>query len=120
MTTLEQIERGADHPEWTDFCSISPGTLMGRWLRTFWQPVYVAADLPLAYPKPLKMLNEQFTLYRGRSGMPHAVGFRCAHRRTQLSPGWVEGENIRCIFHGWLYDPSGQCVDQPASWRPGC
>ena len=114
MATIEQTERETDHPEWTDFCSIGPSTLMGRWLRTFWQPVYVATDLPVAFPKPLKMLNEQFTLYRGRSGEAHAVGFRCAHRRTQLSPGWVEGENIRCIFHGWMYDPSGQCVDQPA------
>lgn len=114
MTTIEPTWRETGHPEWTDFCSIGPGTLMGRWLRTFWQPAYVAADLPVAYPKPIKMLNEQFTLYRGRSGEAHAVGFRCAHRRTQLSPGWVEGENIRCIFHGWAYDPSGQCVDQPA------
>ena len=114
MTTIELPEKETDHPEWTDFCSIGPGTLMGRWLRTFWQPVYVAADLPVAYPKPIKMLGEQFTLYRGQSGEAHAVGFRCAHRRTQLSPGWVEGENIRCIFHGWMYDPSGQCVDQPA------
>ena len=93
MATIEQTERETDHPEWTDFCSIGPDTLMGRWLRTFWQPVYVAADLPVAYPKPIKMLGEQFTLYRGESGEAHVVGFRCAHRRTQLSPGWVEGEH---------------------------
>lgn len=115
-----QTLRATDRPEWTDFWSIGPGTLMGRWLRTFWQPVYVAADLPVAYPKPVKMLGEQFTLYRGRSGAPHVVGFRCAHRRTQLSTGWVEGENIRCYFHGWAYDPTGQCIDQPAETKPFC
>ena len=118
MTIIEHSHRETSYPDWTDFCSVGPDALMGRWLRTFWQPIYVAADLPVAYPKPIKMLDQQFTLYRGRSGDPHAVGFRCAHRRTQLSPGWVEGENIRCIFHGWMYDPEGQCVDQPAEPEP--
>src|SRR5262249_5453909 len=39
---------------------------------------------------------------------------RCAHRGTQLSTGWVEGDCIRCFYHGWKYDGSGQCVEQPA------
>ena len=42
------------------------------------------------------------------------VGFRCAHRQTQLSVGWVEDDCIRCRFHGWKYESSGQCVEQPA------
>ena len=120
MTTTKQGRHGTNYPEWTDFCTTGPEALMGRWLRMFWQPVYVAADLPVAFPKPIKVLNEQFTLYRGQSGAPHVVGFRCAHRRTQLSPGWVEGEDIRCIFHGWKYGPNGQCVDQPAEPQPFC
>jgi 5,5'-dehydrodivanillate O-demethylase len=59
-------------------------------------------------------LSEEFTLYRGASGAPHLVGNRCAHRGTQLSAGWVEGECIRCFYHGWKYDGAGQCVEQPA------
>ena len=46
--------------------------------------------------------------------MPYLVGPRCAHRGTQLSVGSVEGECIRCFYHGWKYDGSGQCVEQPA------
>jgi 5,5'-dehydrodivanillate O-demethylase len=42
------------------------------------------------------------------------VGFRCPHRGTQLSAGWVEGDCIRCMYHGWLFDSSGQCTEQPA------
>ncbi len=59
------------------------------------------------------MVNEDFTLYRGESGQPHAVSFRCAHRGTQLNVGWVEDDCIRCRYHGWKYDASGQCVEQP-------
>ena len=59
-------------------------------------------------------MGEDFTLYRGEGGTPHVVAFRCAHRGTQLSTGWVEGDCIRCFYHGWKYDAAGQCVEQPA------
>src|SRR5438270_11130358 len=59
-------------------------------------------------------MSEDFTLYRGEDGTPHLVAFRCAHRGTQLSTGWVEGDCIRCFYHGWKYDGAGQCVEQPA------
>ena len=48
------------------------------------------------------------------------IGFRCAHRRTQLSVGWVEGDCLRCFYHGWKYDGSGQCVEQPAELKSIC
>ena len=64
--------------------------------------------------KPIQIMSERFTLYRGEGGAPHVVGFRCAHRGTQLSAGWVEGDCIRCIYHGWVFDESGQCIEQPA------
>ena len=59
-------------------------------------------------------MSEEFTLYRGASDATYVVGFRCAHRGTQLSLGWVEGDCIRCFYHGWKYDGTGQCVEQPA------
>jgi 5,5'-dehydrodivanillate O-demethylase len=65
-------------------------------------------------------MSEQFTLYRGESGAPHAVAFRCAHRGTQLSTGWVEGDDLRCFYHGWKYTGDGQCIEQPAEPEPFC
>jgi 5,5'-dehydrodivanillate O-demethylase len=59
-------------------------------------------------------MSEDFTLYRGEGGLPHLVAARCAHRGTLLSTGWVEDDCIRCFYHGWKYDASGQCVEQPA------
>jgi len=91
-----------------------PGTLAGRYLRQFWQPVARSQDVVSGRAKPVRIMSQDFTLYRGESGVAHLVDFRCAHRGTQLSTGWVEGECIRCFYHGWKYDQTGQCVEQPA------
>lgn len=99
--------------DYTDFVHTGPATLAGRYLRMFWQPVYRAQDLAPGQAVPVRIMSEEFTLYRGKSGTPHVVAFRCAHRQSQLSTGWVEGDTIRCFYHGWRYDSSGQCVEQP-------
>jgi 5,5'-dehydrodivanillate O-demethylase len=88
-------------------------TLSGRFLRRFWYPVYRAEDLPPGRAVPIRILSEDFTLYRGESGAVHLSAFRCAHRGTQLSTGWVEGDCLRCRYHGWRYDATGRCVEQP-------
>ena len=100
--------------EFSEVVHTGPGTLAGRYLRMFWQPVCCAYELASGRTLPVRILGEDFTVYRGDSGIPHLVGPRCAHRGTQLSVGSVEGECIRCFYHGWKYDGSGQCVEQPA------
>jgi 5,5'-dehydrodivanillate O-demethylase len=62
----------------------------------------------------VRVFNEDPTLYRGESSQAYLVGGRCAHRCSRLHTGWVEGEEVRCIYHGWKYDGSGQCVEMPA------
>lgn len=96
-----------------DFARTGPETLAGQYLRKFWQPVYRSQDLPSGKMIPIQIMSERFTLYRGDTGTPHVIAFRCAHRGTQLSTGWVEGDCVRCRYHGWKYDGSGQCVEQP-------
>jgi 5,5'-dehydrodivanillate O-demethylase oxygenase subunit len=90
-----------------------PGTLAGRYWRRFWNPVYCASDLPAGKARPITILGEEFTLYRGASGKAQVVAARCAHRGTRLSVGWVEVDCIRCRYHGWRFEASGQCVEQP-------
>jgi 5,5'-dehydrodivanillate O-demethylase len=97
-----------------DLLKTGPGTLAGRYLKTFWQPVYLSADLEKGKAKPVRVMGENYTLYRGLSGKAHLVGARCAHRGAQLSAGWVEDDCIRCMYHGWMFDGTGQCVEQPA------
>jgi 5,5'-dehydrodivanillate O-demethylase oxygenase subunit len=101
-------------PGLDELARTGPGTLAGRYLRRFWQPVYHAPDLPPGHAKPLRIMSEDFTVYRGEDGTPHVVAPRCAHRGTQLSTGWVEGDCLRCFYHGWKYDHTGQCVEMPA------
>ena len=96
-----------------DFVHTGPSTPAGRFMRTFWHPVYVAKELNPGAAKPIKVMGEDFTLFRGESGKLYLVDFRCAHRQTQLSAGWVEGDRIRCFYHGWKYDGNGQCVEIP-------
>lgn len=106
--------------QFSDLEAVGPGTPAGRYLRLFWHPVCRARDLLPGHARPIEILGEKFTLYRGATGAPHAVEFRCPHRRAQLSVGWVEGDDLRCRYHGWRFDASGQCVEQPAEDRPFC
>jgi 5,5'-dehydrodivanillate O-demethylase len=97
-----------------DFVHTGPDTLVGRYLRRFWLAIYQSKDLRPEWSAPVKILGENLTLFRGSSGKVYLIGNRCAHRGTQLATGIVEGEGIRCIYHGWKYDGTGQCVDQPS------
>jgi 5,5'-dehydrodivanillate O-demethylase oxygenase subunit len=97
-----------------DLISTAPGTLAGTFMRRFWQPIHRAEELRPGQAKPIEIMSERFTLYRSETGAPHVTEFRCPHRGTQLSAGWVEGDSIRCMYHGWLFNGAGQCTDQPA------
>ncbi|HEY3115882.1 MAG TPA: Rieske 2Fe-2S domain-containing protein [Chloroflexota bacterium] len=103
-----------------DMVHTGPDTLAGRYMRRFWQPVHVADKVAPGRAIPIRVMGEDLTFYRGESGSPHLLAFRCAHRGTQLSTGWVEGEDLRCFYHGWKYGGSGQCIEQPAEPQPFC
>jgi 5,5'-dehydrodivanillate O-demethylase oxygenase subunit len=106
--------------KFADLEAVGPDAPAGRYLRLFWHPVIRARDLPVKHAKPIEILGEKFTAFRGESGMTHLIGFRCGHRGAQLSVGWVEGDSVRCRYHGWRFDKTGQCVEQPAEERPFC
>jgi 5,5'-dehydrodivanillate O-demethylase oxygenase subunit len=99
--------------QFPDLEPVGPGTPAGDYLRMFWQPVLRATDLRPKTARPVEFLGEKFTLYRGEGGGCHLTAFRCPHRGAQLSLGWVEGEDLRCRYHGWRFDCTGQCVEQP-------
>jgi 5,5'-dehydrodivanillate O-demethylase oxygenase subunit len=92
---------------------VGPGTPMGELLRRYWQPVG-CTERVTKKPQRVKVMGEEFVLYRGESGAPVLMQLRCAHRSLALDYGRVEGDSLRCSYHGWLYDKSGQCLAQPA------
>jgi 5,5'-dehydrodivanillate O-demethylase oxygenase subunit len=95
------------------FTRVGPGTPMGKLLRRYWHPVG-CTELVTTKPRRVKVLGEELVLYRGASGKPVLMQLRCAHRNVALDYGRVEGDSIRCPYHGWLYDRTGQCVAQYA------
>jgi 5,5'-dehydrodivanillate O-demethylase len=95
------------------------GTLMGTLLRKFWHPVALSRDVAAGAARPLRIMGEELTLYRGESGRAYVVGGRCLHRLSLLHTGWVQGETVRCIYHGWTYDGTGRCVERPAEKDAG-
>ncbi len=97
-----------------DYTSTGPGTLAGRYLRSFWNPIYHSVDLKPLRPVPLRVMGELYTLYRTESGEVFLTEGRCPHRGTQLSSGWVEGTALRCFYHGWKFESDGRCSEQPA------
>jgi 5,5'-dehydrodivanillate O-demethylase len=102
------------------FVHTGPTTIAGQYLRHFWHPVFESARLVPMQAVPIRIMGEDFTLYRDEIGKPHVVAARCPHRGTQLSTGWVEGDSIRCFFHGWKFDSTGSCVEQPAEPKSFC
>lgn len=79
-------------------------------------------------PKPVRYFGEDMVLYRGESGNVYAVGAYCPHMGTHLAKNTtsyivqdkeqIEGENIRCPYHGWRFGPDGQCNEIPYSPAP--
>ena len=101
-----------------DIATTKPGTPGGIFMRQFWTAVGRSKDLAVGKTKPVRIMSEDFTLYRGASGKAYCVDSACPHRLAMMHMGWVEGEDIRCVYHGWKFDCTGQCVEQPAE-EPG-
>ncbi len=92
-----------------------PGTPCGRLLRSYWQPVATAEEMPLGGdPMPVRIMGEDLVLFRDDKDRLGLIGLHCAHRGTDLSYGRVEDGGLRCLYHGWLFDINGKCLDQPA------
>jgi len=53
-------------------------------------------------------------LWRDAAGQLIAFEDRCCHRAAPLSKGRREGERIRCMYHGLLFDKTGRCVEIPS------
>lgn len=92
---------------------VGPGTLMGELLRRYWMPVAAVAELDDNATKPVRLMGEDLVLYKDRGGTYGLIDQHCPHRRADLSYGFVEDCGLRCNYHGWLFDDTGRCLDQP-------
>ena len=79
-----------------------------------WVAVGLGNDLRSGMAMPARIDGVDLALWRAVSGAVHAWGDRCPHRGMRLSQGFVRGETLSCIYHGWQYDSDGGCSYIPA------
>ena len=79
-----------------------------------WTPMALAADLPPATSAGMALEGAEIVVWRDASGRVHAWEDRCPHRGMKLSFGFVRGDRIACLYHGWEYDGAGVCRYIPA------
>ena len=92
---------------------VGPGTPMGEVLRRHWHPIAGVDEMDRQAIKAVRLLGEGLVLFKDLSGNYGLTDRHCAHRRADLSYGFVETTGIRCSYHGWQYDARGQCVAAP-------
>jgi len=95
------------------FTQVGPGTRMGGLLRRYWMPIAAVSEFEQMTVKPVRLLGEDLTLYCDTAGTFGLVDRLCPHRRADLSYGFVEPHGLRCNYHGWLFDETGRCTEQP-------
>lgn len=94
---------------------VGRGTPMGELMRQYWHPVAAVSELEASpfRTKEVRILGEDLVLYRDRRGVLGLIDSKCSHRRVNLAYGVVEDDGIRCQYHGWKFNETGACVEQP-------
>jgi len=82
--------------------------LLDCWYMAAW-----SRDLAVGAVIPVRIAGHALALYRGEGGMAHALADRCPHRLAPLSRGEVEGDDLRCLYHGLRFSGGGRCTEIP-------
>jgi phenylpropionate dioxygenase-like ring-hydroxylating dioxygenase large terminal subunit len=93
-----------------------PGTPGGRLFRSYWMPALLPSELPEneCPPVRVKLLSERLLAFRDTHGRYGLIDEFCAHRGVSLWFGRNEQSGLRCPYHGWKYDVTGQCIEVPS------
>ena len=86
-------------------------------LKNAWYAAGFSGDLAAGQLLQRWILGEPIVLFRRTDGTPAALEDRCAHRGAPLSCGRIEGDAVRCMYHGLKYEPGGKCIEIPGQPR---
>jgi phenylpropionate dioxygenase-like ring-hydroxylating dioxygenase large terminal subunit len=86
-----------------------------NYVRNAWYMAGWQKDFPAGAPIPVTLLDEPLVFYRQASGALATLEDRCCHRLAPLSHGRVEGDDLRCMYHGLKFAASGTCTEMPGS-----
>src|SRR6266576_2006597 len=101
--------------EGRELTEVGPGTVMGELMRQYWMPAAQSSELERdGAPIRLMLLGEKLIAFRDSAGRVGVMDHRCPHRCASLFVGRNEEGGIRCLYHGWKFDTSGQCIDMPS------
>src|SRR5581483_5235959 len=93
---------------------VGPGSAAGRLLRRHWQPIALAEELTgVRFIKAVRVMGQELVLFRGGDGRLGLLDRDCPHRGADLAFGRLENGGLRCLFHGWLFDRDGKCLETP-------
>ncbi len=93
---------------------VGPDDGAGKVLRRYWQPAALTVELEGDRPvAAVRLMGEDLVLFRDNDGELGLIGRQCPHRGADLCYGRREDNGMRCPFHGWHFDRTGQCVEQP-------
>ncbi len=79
-----------------------------------WIAVGLKEDIPPGVVVPSRVGATELAIWCTTSGAYHAWSDRCPHRGMRLSHGFVRGDRLACIYHGWQYNERGSCDYIPA------
>ena len=87
----------------------------GRYVRNAWYMAGWNRDFPAGKPTAALIIGEPLVFYRQADGRLVALEDRCPHRLAPLSMGQIEGDDIRCLYHGVKFSGAGICLEVPGS-----
>ena len=90
-----------------------PGTPMGTLMWRYWIPAALSTELRVdGDPMRLMLLGKKLIAFRSTDRKVGTMDQRCPHRSASLFYGRNEEGGIRCIYHGWKFDPGGKCLER--------
>ncbi|OEO29072.1 hypothetical protein VW23_002440 [Devosia insulae DS-56] len=79
-----------------------------------WIPIALSRDVPVGITRAVIVDTREVMIWRGEDGVAQVWEDRCPHRGMRLSLGFVRGNALNCLYHGWQYGAGANCLRIPA------